>query len=136
MKTAGDPAPTKLLVVDDSNMIRTHIARLCADPRLPPIEVVALARNGLAAVSLFNTHHPAIVTMDLTMPEMDGLQCTERLMQLDPAVGILVISALSDKATAIKALKKGARGFLYKPFTDEQLLSALQQMIKHSGKRA
>lgn len=117
------------MIVDDSNVIRTHVARLACDPRMPPIEVVGTARNGLVAVSLFPTCQPDLVTMDLTMPAMDGLQCTERLMQLDPRVGILVISALSDKATALKALKKGARGFLHKPFTDEQLVSAFRQLV-------
>ena len=119
----------KLLIVDDSNVIRQRIARVVADPRLPPIEVVGMARNGVAAIAMFNLHRPELVTMDLTMPEMDGVQCTERLTQIDSAAMILVVSALSDKATAIKALQKGARGFLYKPFTDEQLVTALLELV-------
>jgi Response regulator containing CheY-like receiver, AAA-type ATPase, and DNA-binding domains len=67
--------------------------------------------------------------MDLTMPEMDGVECTAEIADLDPQANILVISALSDKATAIKALKKGAKGFLYKPFTDGQLVDAFLEMI-------
>jgi len=66
--------------------------------------------------------------MDLTMPEMDGIECISALLKLDPAVKILVVSALSDKSTAIQALKLGARGFVAKPFTDEELQMALLEV--------
>jgi two-component system chemotaxis response regulator CheY len=88
-----------------------------------------MARNGVEAVGLSQQFKPELVTMDLTMPEMDGVECTEAIATLNPKVNILIISALSDKATAIKALKKGAKGFLYKPFTDEQLIQAFLEMI-------
>jgi two-component system chemotaxis response regulator CheY len=68
--------------------------------------------------------------MDLTMPQMDGIECIEKLVELKPAVRILVISALSDKATAVDAMEKGANGFLNKPFTDRQLNEALAELIK------
>ena len=63
--------------------------------------------------------------MDLTMPEMDGIECKQALLRFDPKVNILVVSALNDKATAIQALKLGARGFVAKPFSDEELQIAL-----------
>ena len=63
--------------------------------------------------------------MDLTMPEMDGIECITELLKIDPKLNILVVSALSDKSTAIQALKLGARGFVAKPFTDEELQMAL-----------
>ena len=66
--------------------------------------------------------------MDLTMPEMDGIACIDVLMKMQPELNILAVSALGDKATAISALKKGARGFLQKPFTDEQLVNALLEI--------
>ena len=64
------------------------------------------------------------------MPKMDGIECIQQLIALDPHVRILVISALSDKATGIAALKKGARGFLCKPFTDQQLTAALVELTE------
>ena len=73
---------------------------------------------------------PTMVTMDLTMPEMDGGDCIVRLLERDPEILILVISALADKLTAIDAIEKGARGFLYKPFTDRQLNNALRRLIE------
>ncbi len=117
----------KLMIVDDSRIIRRKIAR-CLDEH--QLEVVGDAADGVDAVSLFKDVQPDVVTMDLTMPEMDGIECVENLVNLDPSVRILVVSALADKATAIEALKKGANGFLCKPFTDEQLSQALTQLLE------
>ena len=120
----------KLMIVDDSNIIRSRIARIMADATLPVIEIVGFAANGNDAVSLFKATHPELVTMDLTMPEMDGVECTTQLTELDSNVKILIISALSDKAIAIQALKNGAEGILYKPFTDAELVNALLELIE------
>lgn len=119
----------KLLIVDDSNVIRQRIARIASDARLPPMNIVGQARNGVEAVQMVRQHDPDLVTLDLTMPELGGEECTEQMIALKPALTILVVSALSDKATALRALKKGAQGFLYKPFTDDQLVAALQEVM-------
>jgi two-component system, chemotaxis family, chemotaxis protein CheY len=116
-----------LMIVDDSNIIRRKIER---GNNSELFTLVASAANGKEALSLFDKNHPRVVTMDLTMPEMDGIACIEALMARDAELRILVISALSDKATGIAALKKGARGFLCKPFSDEQLSAALQELIE------
>ena len=99
----------KLLIVDDSNMIRVRIASLIRDVRLNKnIEIVGLARDGASALQLATQHQPELMTLDLTMPEMDGIACLEKIMQMNPNISVLVISALDDKPTAIKALKLGA----------------------------
>ena len=116
----------RLLVVDDSNVIRKRIERA---NDLPEIEFVGAARNGREALELHARLRPTLVTMDLTMPEMDGAECVAELVQRDPQIRILVISALADKLTAIDALEKGASGFLCKPFTDRQLNDALRKLI-------
>lgn len=116
-----------LMIVDDSNIIRRKIER-CNNSE--HFTVVASAANGSQALELFKETRPQVITMDLTMPEMDGVACIQQLIALDPKLRILVISALSDKATGIEALKKGARGFLCKPFTDEQLLNALAELTE------
>lgn len=117
----------KLMIVDDSNIVRRKIERAQQGSRF---KVVATAANGDEAVTRFRDHLPQVVTMDLTMPHMDGIECIEALVREDPEVRILVISALSDKATGIEALEKGARGFLCKPFDDEKLQEALNELTE------
>jgi two-component system chemotaxis response regulator CheY len=115
----------RLLIVDDSNMIRTRISRVVQGGGLPPISIVGLARNGHEALRIATETQPEVVTMDLTMPGMDGVETISALMCMNPRINILVVSALSDKGTAIQALKLGARGFVAKPFTDQELQLAL-----------
>lgn len=119
----------KLMIVDDSMIIRNKIARL---PPSSPYQIVCKAKNGVEAIEYCKKFSPDIATMDLTMPEMDGLECIKNLIMLKPDIQILVISALSDKATGIKALKLGANGFLTKPFNDQQLLKALNELMLDS----
>jgi two-component system chemotaxis response regulator CheY len=124
----------RLLIVDDSNLIRTRIARVAQDGRLPRITIVGLARNGVEAVEIARSTNPDVITMDLTMPELDGVEAISRIVRAIPSVSILVVSALTDKATAIRALSLGARGFLAKPFEDDQLALALLEVAQPSVK--
>lgn len=118
-----------LMVVDDSQVFRSRIARLAGDARLGGVRVVAQAENGRVAVALARQHRPDLVTMDLTMPEMDGPACLEVLRTVLPGARILVVSALGDRATALRALARGAHGFLLKPFSDDQMVESLQELM-------
>jgi len=122
----------KLLVVDDSNIVRSRIARVADRGRIGPVHIIGLARNGEEALRAARNTAPDVVTMDLTMPQMDGLACIPALLRLRPQASILVISALTDKSTAIRALKLGARGFLQKPFSDDALELALLNLHAES----
>lgn len=115
-----------LMIVDDSNIIRNRIGRsvLASD-----IKIVAQASNGEEALKLFDEFQPDLITMDLTMPKMDGLECIEKIVAKNTGASILVVSALSDKATALQALKLGARGFVSKPFGEEDLINALHKLM-------
>lgn len=117
----------RLLIADDSNIVRGKIARALGQHGL---DIVGLASNGREALELFKTTRPEVVTMDLTMPEMDGIECIRQIRALDPKVRILVVSALSDKSTAIQALKEGAQGFLDKPFTEIELSDAIGELLE------
>lgn len=117
----------KLMIVDDSNIIRNRIQRAYSNDQFI---LVATASNGADAIDKFRIHKPQVVTMDLTMPQMDGLECIEKLVEIDDNVRILVVSALSDKATGIQALSLGASGFLCKPFSDEELVVALDELMQ------
>lgn len=118
--------PLKLLIVDDSNVIRRRIERC---QQIESLQVVGVAANGVEALEVFRRTDPDVVTMDITMPQMDGIECVERLVAIKPGVLILIVSALADKATAVEAMEKGANGFLAKPFSDRQLNEALDELI-------
>jgi two-component system chemotaxis response regulator CheY len=122
----------KLLIVDDSNLIRTRIASVVENTQMQGVSIVGLARNGIEALKIAEQFAPDVITMDLTMPEMDGVETIRQLMKLKPTPNILVVSALKDKSTAIMALRLGARGFINKPFTDEDLRAALLDMTDHT----
>lgn len=120
----------RLMIVDDSTIIRNRIAILSNDPRLGRVDIVGLAGDGEQALALARAKRPDVVTMDLTMPNMDGEECIGHLAALLPEAKILVVSALSDRATALKAIKNGAHGFLLKPFRDEDLLNSLLELMQ------
>ena len=125
--TNGARRSYKLMIVDDSNIMRRRIER---SQQFEELELVGTACNGLEAIEMFRKMDPDVVTMDLTMPQMDGIECIENIVKIKPAVRILVISALADKATAVEAMEKGANGFLNKPFTDRQLNEAIAELIR------
>ena len=117
----------KFMVVDDSDIIRTKIQNVLDEESF---EIVGTANNGLEAIQQFKDLQPRVVTMDITMPFMDGIETIEKIIEIDSEVRILVVSALSDKATLIKAMHLGAYGFLCKPFTDLELAEAIEELIE------
>lgn len=121
----------KLMIVDDSNIIRNRIERSFINSK---IQIVATASNGVEAIQKFNETQPDFITMDLTMPQMDGLECIQRIVAQGTGVSILVVSALSDKATALQALQYGARGFICKPFSEQELSAAIERLISIGSK--
>lgn len=124
----------KLLIVDDSNIIRSRIARIYS--KSSDVKVIATASNEREALSHLEKYKPDIVTMDLTMPQMGGVECIRKMIKINPSINIIVVSALSDKETGIEALSKGARGFLCKPFTDEALRASLEKLISINNKHS
>lgn len=119
-------APVKrVLVVDDSSMIRKAIEQyLLGNGFL----VVGQAGNGQEALELLDTTVPDIVTLDITMPKMDGLTCLDEILKRKSTMKVIVISAVSKKHIAIEALNRGAKRYLRKPFSEKELLGALQKM--------
>jgi len=117
----------KIMVVDDSSVIRDKICRVLEDEQF---ELVGNAKNGLEAVKQFKELKPQAMTLDITMPFMDGIETILEIMSMDEDVRILVVSALADKATLIKAIQLGASGFLCKPFSDADLSEALEELLE------
>lgn len=116
----------KLLIVDDSTLIRSAIETFLKDM---PFEVVGQAANGLEALELFKKHNPEYVTMDITMPEMDGLHAMKEILKINPKVRILIVSAISSQGTIVEALSAGAKHYLNKPFNGEKLKEAMQKIL-------
>ena len=123
----------RIMVVDDSMIIRKQIERILSGTNF---EFVGSAFDGGDALKQFIKLRPQVVTMDLTMPRMDGIETTKRMLRVDPDVRILVVSALRDKRTAMRAIRLGAYGFLYKPFTEFELTQALSELFKDLSESA
>ncbi|BCE01053.1 response regulator transcription factor [Marinicellulosiphila megalodicopiae] len=115
----------KILIVDDSLIIRNKVERFLGSEHS-----YEMAIDGVEALEFFNQQLPDFVTMDLTMPNMEGVQCIGEIRKINSSVKILVISALDDKLTALEAIKSGANGFLGKPFTEKELANALTVLFK------
>ena len=122
---APPPAALKLLIVDDSNIVRKTIERTLGG--LYPLEV-RMARDGVEALEAYREMRPDIVTLDITMPQMDGLTCLEEMRRFDHRARVLVISALADRATAVDALRRGAEAYLCKPFTSGELVEVFEEL--------
>jgi two-component system, chemotaxis family, chemotaxis protein CheY len=116
----------KIMIVDDSKMIIKLIQGFLETYN---IEIVGTASDGKTAIELFNKTDPDIVTLDITMPEIDGLTVLEEILKVKSAAKVIVISALNDNATALKALKLGAKDFIPKPFKEENLKEVLNRLI-------
>lgn len=116
----------RLLIVDDSSVVRLAIQR---DLESGDITEVDQAGDGEEAVRLYQEKLHDVITLDITMPRMDGLTCLESLLKINPEAKVLIISALRDQATALIALKRGARGFLCKPMNPEELREAFELLL-------
>ncbi|HEX2836333.1 MAG TPA: response regulator [Thermoanaerobaculia bacterium] len=119
----------RLLIVDDSLVVRNAIQRAVDEGT---IAEVFRAEDGEEAVSLFSRERPELVTMDLTLPRLDGLRAIARIRAIEPRTSILVISALNSHKTAMEAIALGACGFLTKPFTAREIAEALDDLAEHA----
>lgn len=119
----------RLLIVDDSSIMRRTIEKHLGAYDL---EIIGMAANGKEAVEMVEQEKPDVVTLDITMPEMDGITCLEKIMAIHPTAKVMIITALSDKLTGLIALEKGARGFLYKPVNADDLAKAFDKLLKRS----
>jgi two-component system, chemotaxis family, chemotaxis protein CheY len=116
--------PKTLLVTDDAAIIRAKIKEIAIGAGW---EVVAEARNGKEAVERYAEHRPAAVTVDLVMPEYDGIYALREILALDPNAKVVVISAIGQKNVLKDAFKIGAADFVVKPFDKQTLAKTLEQ---------
>ncbi|MBC6400712.1 MAG: response regulator [Ekhidna sp.] len=121
----------KLLIVDDSSVMRRTIEMNLTGYDL---EIIGQASDGVEALEIVRDEMPDVVTLDITMPEMNGIACLEEIMKIHPEAKVMIITALSDKLTGLIALDKGARGFMFKPVNSEELIKAFDKLLKRDGK--
>lgn len=113
----------RVLAVDDSPF---SLEMIKAALNVPDIEVCGTALNGQAAVASYQSLQPDFVTMDITMPDMDGLRCSEKILALDPGASIIILSSMRDEALQKKGLEIGIKAFLQKPINAENLISTIR----------
>jgi DNA-binding NarL/FixJ family response regulator len=114
----------RVLVADDQSMVRAGFRMLLAGEE--DIEVVAEAANGLEAVAKAARFDPAVVLMDIRMPELDGLQATQRILAADDSARILILTTFDLDEYVYEALRAGASGFVLKDDSPEQLIAAIR----------
>lgn len=120
----------KVLVIDDSPFIFKAVKR-----SLEPLgyEVVANAPNGSEGLELYDKYNPDIVTLDVTMPVMSGLETAEALFKKYPNAKIIMLSAMGDKDLLDQARALGVKSFLSKPFDQETLVNAINELLNNGG---
>ena len=114
----------KLLLVDDHDVVRTGLRSFLETQ--PGVEVVAEAKNGLQALERAKDAQPDIVLMDITMPDMDGMEATQQLKKLYPDCQVLVLTVHADKQYFMKMLSVGASGYITKQAAADELIAAIQ----------
>jgi two-component system chemotaxis response regulator CheY len=114
----------RLLIVDDALIMRLRIRELAIQSGW---EVVAEAANGQEALEMFRRCQPTLVTLDIVMPTMDGVETLRALRQEDPAARVCMISAVDQREKLSECIRLGAIDFIVKPFTKARLLSLFEK---------
>jgi two-component system, chemotaxis family, chemotaxis protein CheY len=115
-----------VLVCDDAVFMRTMVSDILSQAGFT---VVGEAENGKQAVEKYQQLKPDLVTMDIIMPEMGGIEAVKKITQLDPGARILMCSAMGQQALVQEALQAGARDFVVKPFQPSRVLEAVQRVL-------
>lgn len=115
-----------VLIVDDSTFMRLLITKILNKHE---INILGEAANGKEAVDKYKELEPDVVTMDLMMNEMSGLQALEEIMKIDPEAQVIICSSMGQKAFIREAIELGARGFVIKPFDEDALVDEVKKAL-------
>jgi len=116
----------RVLIVDDAAFMRMMIKDILEKNGF---QVIGEANNGLKAVELYKKEKPDIVTMDITMPDMDGIDAVKEIKAFDPGAKIIMCSAMGQQTMVMDAIKAGARDFIVKPFQPDRVLEAIKKVV-------
>ncbi len=117
----------KVLIVDDSKMSRRMLKSIIEGLEH---EIVGEASNGEEGLNLYKETSPDIVTMDITMPEMDGIACLKAIKEYDSEANVIMVTAAGQSSKLMEALKAGAKEFICKPYEPEQVINAIKEVLK------
>ncbi|HEY5585543.1 MAG TPA: response regulator [Ruminiclostridium sp.] len=118
----------KFVVVDDAVFMRTLIRRMIEENT--SYVVVGEGANGYEAIERTKKFQPDIVTLDITMPEMDGIMAIKEILSACPKAKIIMVSAMGQQSMVIDAIKMGARDFIVKPFDKTRVQQAIENVLK------
>ncbi|MEN6413181.1 MAG: response regulator [Veillonellales bacterium] len=116
----------KVLVVDDAAFMRMMIKDILSKNGY---EIVGEAENGAKALEKYQDLKPDLTTMDITMPEMDGITAVKEIKKIDPNAKVIMCSAMGQQAMVIEAIQSGARDFIVKPFQPDRVLEAVRKAV-------
>nr|WP_302597798.1 response regulator [uncultured Cellulosilyticum sp.] len=116
----------RFLVVDDAIFMRTVLKKILTES---DFNVVGEAGNGLQAIEMAELLQPDVVTLDITMPEMDGIQAIEKILEVSPNSKIIMCSAMGQHSKVVEAIKRGAKDFIVKPFEKTRVLQAIYNVM-------
>lgn len=116
----------KILVVDDAIFMRSMIRDIFARG---PFVIAGEAENGLEAIRLYQELKPDLTTMDIVMPQMDGISALREIVRLDPHAKVVMCSALGQEALIAESIEAGARDFIVKPFQPSRVLKVVQSVL-------
>ena len=119
----------RILIVDDAQFTRNLLTNMIN--KLDNVEICGEARNGKEAITQYKKLKPDLVTMDLVMPEMGGIEAIEDIIKQDKSALIVVVSALGQEALVLEAAKKGAKDFITKPFKQDQIFEVMERVLKN-----
>lgn len=117
----------KVMVVDDSRIVHKQMAGFLQNS---DFEIVCFCRSGEEAAEHYLEYRPDVVTMDIVMPGVDGLNTARKILEMDHDARILMVSSLAYDDLVDEAVKFGAKGFIFKPFNRTQLLNSLNDALK------
>ncbi len=115
-----------ILIVDDAAFMRMMIKDILSKNGYT---VVGEAENGIKAIEKYKEVNPDLVIMDITMPEMDGIQAVKQIKALNGAAKIIMCSAMGQQAMVIESIQAGARDFIVKPFQAERVIEAVKKVV-------
>ena len=116
----------KIMICDDAAFMRMMIKDILTKNGY---EIAAEAENGAVAVERYPEAKPDLVLMDITMPDMDGIQALKKIREIDPSANVVMCSAMGQEAMVMDSIKSGAKDFIVKPFKPERILSTVKKIL-------